>query len=70
METSEKPYAFVKHQIAHGKQKPSYTSKLLEEGKLTTEEESVVKWSAFSLYTGGADTVRQLPPFSITRDQN
>ena len=53
----EKPYAFVKNQMACGTNQPSYVSKLLEKGNLSPEEEFVVKWSALSLYGGGADTV-------------
>jgi hypothetical protein len=65
LDTVEKPYAFVKQQMAHGKYEPSYTSKLIEEGNLSAEDEFVVKWSAFSLYTGGADTVRPIDlPFA------
>ncbi|KAL1962244.1 hypothetical protein VTN77DRAFT_9900 [Rasamsonia byssochlamydoides] len=53
---TEKPYAFVKRQMANGRYEPSYVSQLLEQGDLDPEEEFVVKWSAMSLYTGGADT--------------
>lgn len=35
---------------------PSYTSALLEES-LSVKESEVAKWSAVSLYAGGADTV-------------
>lgn len=37
---------------------PSYTSELLEKGVKSEEEEFVIKWSAASMYSGGADTVR------------
>ena len=57
MEILEKPHAFVKNQMATGSHTPSFTSALLEKGNLTPEEEFNVKWSALSLYTGGADTV-------------
>jgi hypothetical protein len=33
-------------------------SQLLESGELDHEEAFVAKWSALSLYSGGADTVR------------
>lgn len=56
-ELAEKPHAFVKHQMAAGTNEPSYTATLLEKGSLSPEEEFVVKWSAASLYSGGADTV-------------
>ena len=83
-ELVEKPFAFVRHQVAAGTAEPSYVSSLLEkyeEGddeeeteekedektgrkggrrggkkRMTEEEEECVKWSASSLYTGGADT--------------
>ncbi|KAH8114366.1 cytochrome P450 oxidoreductase [Phellopilus nigrolimitatus] len=61
-ELVEKPYAFVKQQMAAGTAAPSYVSALLEkfdpEGRnsLSSGEEHVIKWSASSLYTGGADT--------------
>ncbi|KAI2466346.1 putative cytochrome P450 oxidoreductase OrdA-like protein [Annulohypoxylon bovei var. microspora] len=52
----EKPYAFVKHQMAQGKNEASFLSKLLEAGDLGPEANSMNKWSAMSLYTAGADT--------------
>ena len=60
-ELVEKPYAFVKAKMAAGDAQPCYVSALLEkydkEGQgLTPEQEFVIKWSASSLYTGGADT--------------
>jgi cytochrome P450 len=60
-ELVEKPYAFVKARMASGDATPCYVSALLEkydkEGTgLTPEQEFAVKWSASSLYTGGADT--------------
>ncbi|KAI9375047.1 cytochrome P450 [Aspergillus egyptiacus] len=57
--TIEKPYRFVVQQMEQGKHPASYLSNLLEEnhGKtLSAEEQQVIKWSAGSLYTGGADT--------------
>ncbi|KAE9372779.1 putative cytochrome P450 oxidoreductase OrdA-like protein [Stipitochalara longipes BDJ] len=53
---TERPYAFVKHQMAQGKHEPSFLSQLLESGDLNEEETFVAKWSALSLYSGGADT--------------
>jgi hypothetical protein len=50
--------------MAEGKYPDSYLSNLLEEAQgrtLTAEEEQVIKWTAGSLYTGGADTVRTDP---------
>lgn len=53
----EKPYAFVKHQMAEGKNETSFMSRLLEAGDLDPEVDFTNKWSAMSLYTAGADTV-------------
>ncbi|KAG2080200.1 cytochrome P450 [Suillus discolor] len=56
-ETVEKmvftPYNFVKDQMAAGIALESFTSNLLENRTLSVED---VKWSAASLYGGGADT--------------
>ncbi|KAF8814222.1 cytochrome P450 [Phlegmacium glaucopus] len=52
----EAPYQFVKQQMALGTAKPSFTSRLLEELHITAEQEHEIKWSAQSLYAGGADT--------------
>ena len=57
-ELTERPYAFVKHQMAQGKHESSFLSQLLGSGNLDDEETFVAKWSALSLYSGGADTVR------------
>ncbi|KAL2814360.1 cytochrome P450 [Aspergillus cavernicola] len=57
--TIEKPYRLVLQQMKQGSYADSYLSNLLEESNgrsLTAEEEQVIKWSAGSLYTGGADT--------------
>ncbi|KAG1753721.1 cytochrome P450 [Suillus paluster] len=60
LETLEKmagaPYGFVKDQMAAGIAQRSFTSDLLEGRALSAEEEHIVKWSAASLYSGGADT--------------
>ncbi|KAM5376056.1 hypothetical protein ACJA88_007167 [Fusarium oxysporum] len=53
---TEKPYAFVKHQHASGKQDNSFVSRLLEVGDSTEEVRFTTKWSALSLYAAGADT--------------
>jgi len=55
---TERPYAFVKHQMAQGKHESSFLSQLLGSGDLDDEETSVARWSALSLYGGGARTVR------------
>ncbi|KAL5040935.1 hypothetical protein BDW71DRAFT_212621 [Aspergillus fruticulosus] len=57
--TIEKPYRLVLKQMESGEYPDSYLSNLLEEVKgrnLSAEEEQVIKWTAGSLYTGGADT--------------
>jgi cytochrome P450 len=55
---ADRPYAFVERQLRQGSAEPSYLSKLIESDKapLTAEAEEVARWSAFALYTGGADT--------------
>jgi len=50
------PHQFVKQQMANGTAAVSFTSRLLEEPDLTAEREHDIKWSAASLYSGGADT--------------
>ncbi|KAF4954397.1 hypothetical protein FSARC_12140 [Fusarium sarcochroum] len=55
-DVAEKPYAFVQHQIAHGKQDNSFLAQLLKTDNLTAEERITNKWSAASLYAAGADT--------------
>ena len=57
-ELIEKPYEFAKQQMAKGTNEASYVSKLLEKGNLSAEDDFVVKMTAASLYSGGADTVR------------
>jgi hypothetical protein len=62
IEVADKPFGFVKQQMAQRTNKPSYVSKLLaqNDGNLSAEEEHMLKWSAASLYGGGADTVRRI----------
>ncbi|KAG1746004.1 cytochrome P450 [Suillus paluster] len=54
-EIAAAPYKFVKEQMAAGIAPNSFTSNLLECRTLSAEDH-VVKWSALSLYAGGADT--------------
>lgn len=63
-ELAERPMAFVRKQMKEQQHAPSYVSALYEraDGKMSAEEEHVVKYSAASLYTGGADTVKSLEP--------
>lgn len=50
------PHKLVKDQMAAGIAPMSFTSNLLEGRDVSAEEDHIVKWSAFSLYGGGADT--------------
>ncbi|CAA7266287.1 unnamed protein product [Cyclocybe aegerita] len=51
------PHEWVKEQMKLGTAEVSFTSRLLgEESDLTPEREHDIKWSAASLYSGGADT--------------
>ncbi|KAK0469239.1 cytochrome P450 [Desarmillaria tabescens] len=52
----DRPYNFVKSQIAAGKAPLSLVSSLLEGRQVSVEEEFDIKWLAASLYSGGADT--------------
>jgi cytochrome P450 len=52
----EEPHQFVKQKMASGTAEMSFTSRLLDSPNITTDEEHDVKWSAASLYSGGADT--------------
>lgn len=56
-DVTEKPYVFVKHQMARGQNNESFLAQLLERGDSDAEEKWTNKWSAMSLYTAGADTV-------------
>lgn len=55
-EMIEAPHQYVKDQMAAGAAPPSFTANLLVEPDLTPEKEFDIKWSAGSLYSGGADT--------------
>lgn len=58
-ETVEIPMRFVKKQMAEKHFEPSHVSALYEKAgaKISKQEEDSVKFTAFSLYAGGADTV-------------
>lgn len=68
---TDAPYMWVKSQMSRGEYNHSFVSGLLE-GKdrepgqdVTPHEEYIVRWSAASVYAGGADTVSfasQHPP--------
>lgn len=49
------PFSFVKEQMAKGVYQPSYVSRILEEGS-SGHSEYAIKWTAATLYGGGADT--------------
>ncbi|CAL5871895.1 uncharacterized protein PFLUO_LOCUS6150 [Penicillium psychrofluorescens] len=55
---SERPYAFVRAQVESGQYRPSYLADIFRTGVPArgSEEDEVAKWTAASLYTGGADT--------------
>lgn len=69
MELAEKPMRFVQKQMAEQSHATSYVSTLLEEGNsdrsMGQDEYDVVKWSAASIYTGGADTVSPVLSYYI-----
>ncbi|OAX39048.1 cytochrome P450 [Rhizopogon vinicolor AM-OR11-026] len=50
------PYQFVKDQMAAGIAPKSLASSLLEGRTLSAEEDHMSKWSAATVYAGGADT--------------
>jgi len=52
----ETPYKLTKRQMAAGTARSSFLSNLLEGGKLSADDLHNIKWSAASLYSGGADT--------------
>ena len=51
---NDMPFEFVQQQMARKNYTPSFVSELL---KSKSDEEIVVKWTAATLYAGGADTV-------------
>ena len=62
-EVADRPYEFVKYQLANCRAESSFISQLLENGGDSNAENTLnTKWSALSIYTGGADTVRSLVP--------
>ncbi|KAI0072612.1 cytochrome P450 [Panus rudis PR-1116 ss-1] len=56
MEMADHPFELVKKQLNDGTAIPSFTSHLLETEKLNPEKEFNIKWTAASMYSGGADT--------------
>jgi hypothetical protein len=53
IDSLEKPFAFTRSQMASEKHAPSIASNVIEQG----ESEEVAKWTAFSMYGAGVDTV-------------
>ncbi|KFY34347.1 hypothetical protein V494_06846 [Pseudogymnoascus sp. VKM F-4513 (FW-928)] len=52
----DQPYAFVKQQMREKKHKTSFLSQAIEDIGTDAEMEFIHKWTALSLFTGGADT--------------
>jgi hypothetical protein len=53
----DQPYEFVKQQMCEKRHKTSFLSQAIEDIGSDAEMEFVHKWTALSLFTGGADTV-------------
>ena len=56
----DQPYEFVKQQMREKRHKTSFLSQAIENIGYNAEMEFIHKWSALSLFTGGADTVSYL----------
>jgi len=54
--TAEEPYAFVQSQMQEKKAKTSFLSQAIESLGSDASMEYINKWSAASMYLGGADT--------------
>ena len=54
--TTEQPYEFVKQQMREKMHKTSFLSQAIESIGADAEMEQIHKWSASSMYLGGADT--------------
>jgi cytochrome P450 len=55
-QTTEQPYQFVKQQMREKKHKTSFLSQAIENIGSDADMERIHKWSASSMYLGGADT--------------
>jgi hypothetical protein len=55
-QTTEQPYEFVKKEVREGRHRISFLSQAISNNKLGAEAEHIHKWSASSMYLGGADT--------------
>lgn len=58
----DQPYEFVKQQMREKRHKTSFLSQAIENIGSNAEMEFIHKWTALSLFTGGADTVSYLHP--------
>jgi hypothetical protein len=56
------PYAFVKHQMAAGKDTTSFLARLIEAEAKDPELKELNKWTASVFFSGGVDTVSSHPP--------
>jgi cytochrome P450 len=56
LRTAEEPYAFVKSQMENKTAKTSFLSQAIESLGSDASMEHIHKWSAASMYLGGADT--------------
>jgi cytochrome P450 len=54
--TAEQPYKFVKQQMQEKKHKTSFLSQAIQDIGSDADMERIHKWSAASMYLGGADT--------------
>ena len=55
-DTTERPYRLVKKRMQEGKQSTSFLSEALSDAGRDSSLENILKWSASSMYTAGADT--------------
>lgn len=64
----EIPYAFTTQQMAQGCNEPSIISYYLRSENIQpgSEEEHIVKWATATLYAGGADTVSNKWPPTVS----
>jgi hypothetical protein len=56
MRTVEQPYEFVVQQMRQQRHKTSFVSQALEDIGADEKVVNIHKWSALSMYVGGADT--------------
>lgn len=56
-ETADRPYEFVKRQMAEKRHSPSFLSQCVDSSGDDAQLDFIHKYAAVSLYLGGADTV-------------